>query len=86
MSLISYFEIDNELALKEKSEKERLLNETKLIEENQQLKELLQKCRYFFNKINIISPRQNGKSSDYIMIINLLMEINNLLDIKENND
>ena len=86
MSLISDFEIDNELALKEKSEKERLLNETKLIEENQQLKELLQKCRYFFNKINIINPRQNGKSSDYIMIINLLMEINNLLDIKENND
>lgn len=86
MSLKSDFEVDNELALKEKSEKERLLNETKLIEENQQLKELLQKCRYFFNKINIISPRQNGKSSDYIMIINLLMEINNLLDIKENND
>ena len=86
MSLKSDFEIDNELALKEKLEKERLLNETKLIEENKQLKELLQKCRYFFNKINIISPRQNGKSSDYIMIINLLMEINNLLDIKENND
>ena len=86
MSLKSDFEVDNELALKEKSEKERLLNETKLIEENKQLKELLQKCRYFFNKINIISPRQNGKSSDYIMIINLLMEINNLLDIKENND
>ena len=86
MSLKSDFEIDNELSLKEKLEKERLLNETKLIEENQQLKELLQKCRYFFNKINIISPRQNGKSSDYIMIINLLMEINNLLDIKENND
>ena len=86
MSLKSDFEVDNELALKEKTEKERLLNETKLIEENQQLKELLQKCRYFFNKINIISPRQNGKSSDYIMIINLLMEIDNLLDIKENND
>ena len=86
MSLKSDFEVDNELALKEKLEKERLLNEIKLIEENQQLKELLQKCRYFFNKINIISPRQNGKSSDYIMIINLLMEINNLLDIKENND
>ena len=86
MSLKSDFEVDNELALKEKLEKERLLNEIKLIEENQQLKELLQKCRYFFNKINIISPRQNGKSSDYIMIINLLMEIDNLLDIKENND
>jgi len=86
MSLESDFEIDNELALKEKLEKERLLNETKLFEENKQLKELLQKCRYFFNKINIISPRQNGKSSDYIMLINLLMEINNLLDIKENND
>lgn len=85
MSLVSDFEADNELATKEKIEKERLLNETKLFEENKQLKKLLQKCRDVFNKMNIISPRHNGKSSEHLMLINLLIEINNILDIKEDN-
>lgn len=83
MSLVSDFEVNNELDTREKIEKERLLNETKLFEENKQLKELLQKCRDVFNKIHIISPRHNGKSSEHLMLINLLVEINNILDIKE---
>lgn len=57
------------------------MNETELLEENQQLRELLQKCRKFFNKINIITPRHNGKSTEYLEFINLLMEINNKLEI-----